>query len=290
MLLDGRCTMFFHDLATGEDRLKFTVIAELIRKKFDVYIPQMDLQKYDCIIRQEQEGKLRYFDIQIMANSTGMFDPLKMEKGRENLYYVFYAEQAKTFWVIPSLQLEVALMNRERTKLNNFGIELCVEKEGIFIPNPRYIRYENSFDLLKWKPDELVEPRRIFNERIQLISIKDRMVMSESHNAGIRVLRCRKEIKTLQGTILETLDQHKKFSIVNVSQKSVRIIAGPEKKLRNISFEKEIAPAYLALLDGRRLKLADIRVWSEFSTSFVSAILSNLSGVNHITRPIEIFI
>ena len=118
----------------------------------------VDDQQIDCVIRQERDGKLRYLDIQIKARSEncvpkdgGFFPAMAIRNPRENFYFIFYSEHAKTHWVMPSLDL-INEANRNKTGANagKYAIKFCnLIKIGLK-PRPRFAKYENAFDLLKW--------------------------------------------------------------------------------------------------------------------------------------------
>jgi len=76
---------------------------------------------------------------------------------RPNFFFIFYSEDADTYWVVPSLQL-VKEANRNKggkdgngrnkgkytIKLANFS-----KTKQRAVPRPRFRRYENNFDLLR---------------------------------------------------------------------------------------------------------------------------------------------
>lgn len=102
--------MDYRSSASFGKRQEFIAIAELLRRKFDVYLTLVDDQQIDCIIRQEKSGQLWYLDIQIKARSNdahngGLFAALEIRQPREHFYFIFYSEQAHTYWVIPSLRI-----------------------------------------------------------------------------------------------------------------------------------------------------------------------------------------
>ena len=99
----------FRSSASFGKRQEYIAIAELLRLGFDVYMTLVDDQQIDCIIRQEIEGHLRYLDIQIKARSkdcsidnAGRFAAMEIRSPHENFYYIFYSEQANTYWIVPS--------------------------------------------------------------------------------------------------------------------------------------------------------------------------------------------
>ena len=88
---------------------EYVAIAKLLELKLDVYVPIVDDKGIDCIIRR---GDNDYIEIQIKARSadcnpkeSGKFAGLKILEPRENYYFLFYSEKAKTYWIIPSLEL-----------------------------------------------------------------------------------------------------------------------------------------------------------------------------------------
>ncbi|KUK10378.1 MAG: Uncharacterized protein XD50_1349 [Clostridia bacterium 41_269] len=111
----------FRNTASFGKRQEYVVIAELLRRGFDVYQTLVDDQGIDCIIRQERGGELRYLDIQIKARSkecsskdVGRFAAMNIIDPRPNYFFIFYSEQTNTYWVVPSEDL-VKLAYRNKT-------------------------------------------------------------------------------------------------------------------------------------------------------------------------------
>jgi hypothetical protein len=146
----------FRDRAGFGKRQEFRAIAELLKLGFDVYLPLVDDQGIDCVVRREQGDKLYYWDIQIKARSTeikaanaGLFAALTIPKPRENYIFIFYAEQVDTCWVIPSLELvKLAFQNKGGKNARKYSIDLCHREGGKAVPDPRYRDYEDAFHLL----------------------------------------------------------------------------------------------------------------------------------------------
>jgi hypothetical protein len=139
-------------------RQEYVAIAELLRRDFDVYMTLVDDQQIDCIIRQEKDGKLRYLDIQIKARSNkciskdgGLFAAMTIRHPRENFFFIFYSEHANIHWVVPSLDLiREAIQNKQGKNAGKYQIKFCnLNRDGLK-PRPRFKKYENAFDLLKW--------------------------------------------------------------------------------------------------------------------------------------------
>lgn len=148
----------FRSTASFGKRQEYVVIAELLRRGFDVYQTLVDDQGIDCIIRQEREGELRYLDVQIKARSkdckprnAGRFAAMDIANPRPNYFFIFYSEQANTYWVVPSEEL-VRLARRNKTGRNEgrYTINFCnVRADGTVAPRPKFDRYKNNFSLLE---------------------------------------------------------------------------------------------------------------------------------------------
>lgn len=148
----------FRSSASFGKRQEFVAIAELLRRHFDVYLTLVDDQQIDCIIRQEKDGQLRYLDIQIKARSkdcnpknAGLFAAVEVRRPRENFYFIFYSEQANTYWIVPSTELIMeARINKSGANAGKYTINFCnVTKTGVS-PRPRFSPYQNAFYLLDW--------------------------------------------------------------------------------------------------------------------------------------------
>ena len=95
--------MSYRDSASFGRRQEYVVVAELLRRGFDVYTTLVDDQGIDCIIRLDEK---HYIDIQIKARSRkakqwNFFAAMTIEP-RDNYYFIFYLERNDTFWVMPS--------------------------------------------------------------------------------------------------------------------------------------------------------------------------------------------
>lgn len=148
----------FRSSAAFGKRQEFIAIAELLRRGHDVYLTLVDDQQIDCVIRQQKGNQIRYLDIQIKARSkdcaprnAGRFSAMKIPDPRENYHFIFYSEQADTYWILPSLQLvEEANQNKSGKNKGKYSINFCnFTREGV-TPRPRFRKYENAFDLLDW--------------------------------------------------------------------------------------------------------------------------------------------
>jgi hypothetical protein len=149
--------MTFRASASFGKRQEYIAVAELLRRGHDVYMTLVDDQQIDCIIRKEIEGAPNYLDIQIKARSkdcepgnSGRFSAMEIRKPRENFYFIFYSEQAKIYWIMPSLILiSEANQNKEGKNKGKYSINFCnVTIKGV-TPRPRFREYENAFHLLE---------------------------------------------------------------------------------------------------------------------------------------------
>jgi hypothetical protein len=155
--------MAFRSSASFGKRQEYVAVAELLRQGFDVYMTLVDDQQIDCVIRLEIDGQLRYLDIQIKARSkdcnprnAGTFAAMEVRHPRENFHFIFFSEQADTYWVIPSLDL-VREANRAKSGKNcgKYRIAFCLTaRSGEVRPRPRFEKYRDNFDSLKQMPGE----------------------------------------------------------------------------------------------------------------------------------------
>ncbi len=106
--------MKYRDSASFGKRQEYIVIAELLRRGFDVYATLVDDQGIDCIVRLN--GK-KYLDIQIKARSKvakqwNFFAAMSFIP-RQNYWFIFYTEMNNTFWILPSFDVStLSVMNK----------------------------------------------------------------------------------------------------------------------------------------------------------------------------------
>lgn len=151
--------MPYRDSASFGKRQEFVAIAELLRRGFDVYLTLVDDLQIDCVIRQEVDGQPVYLDVQIKARSlkankrnAGTFAAMDVRNPRKNFFFIFYSEQAGSYWVMPSLDL-VKEANRNKTGANKGKYRIVFtnhsQKTGEVRPRPRFDRYRNNFEMLR---------------------------------------------------------------------------------------------------------------------------------------------
>jgi len=147
--------MTFRNRASFGKRQEYVVIAEMLRQGQDVYMPLVDDQQIDCVIRRSDND---YVDVQIKARSkecipldAGRFAAMDISNPRERYFFIFYSEQANCYWVFPSLKLvQLASQNKKGSNVGKYHINLTgySEKRNEVYPNPKFDEYKNNFELL----------------------------------------------------------------------------------------------------------------------------------------------
>jgi hypothetical protein len=148
----------FWSSASFGKRQEYVAIAELLRRGFDVYQTLVDDKGIDCIVRHENNGELRYLDIQVKARSkdcsprnAGRFAGMEVPNPRPNYYFIFYSEHIDAYWEIPSLDLiSIASQNKKGKNKGKYSVNLSnLRATGAVVPSPRFDRYKNSFHLIE---------------------------------------------------------------------------------------------------------------------------------------------
>ena len=147
-------TTFRHRASFGK-RQEYIAIAELLKRGFDVYMPLVDDQHIDCIIRRDNND---YLDIQIKARSrdclpgdAGRFAAMEVPHPRKKYYFIFYSEQANCYWIFPSLKLiELASQNKKGKNAGKYHIHLTgySKRRNEVYPNSKFDEYKNNFKSL----------------------------------------------------------------------------------------------------------------------------------------------
>jgi hypothetical protein len=139
-------TASFRDTASFGKRQEFRVIAELLSRGFDVYIPLVDDIGIDCVLKIKDD---RYIDVQIKARSSKAktqyrFPGLKIN-AKPNYYFIFYFESRNEYWTIPTLELvNLCYCNKDKY---DFAIPKKIDEQK----RPELLRYinEKGFELLR---------------------------------------------------------------------------------------------------------------------------------------------
>jgi hypothetical protein len=154
----------YRDVASFGKRQEYFIVANLLKRNYDVYLTLVDDKQIDCIVRKGDK-KPRYVDIQIKARSkdcdpknAARFAGLKIENPRENYFFIFYSEQLEKIWVIPSLDIinEIGSINKKGKNKGKYNLNMAGysakkgEAIGDGITTKRYVKYEDAkgFELL----------------------------------------------------------------------------------------------------------------------------------------------
>ena len=143
--------MSHRDNASFGKRQEYSIVAELLKRNFDVYMTLIDDQGIDCVVRLSEKN---YLDIQIKARSkdvkyhhrfAGMrFDP------RVNLYFIFYTEKDNKFWVIPSQDLApMCQLNKSGKNAGKRTLDLPSRDDGEKAGRFRRFEGDNGFNVLR---------------------------------------------------------------------------------------------------------------------------------------------
>ena len=135
--------MSYRDTASFGKRQEFIVIAELLRRGFDVYLTLVDNQGIDCIIRKNENC---YIDVQIKARSRGakegdLFAGMSITP-RKNYFFIFYTEEDNSFWIIPSHEVvNFGSINKSGKNKGKISLKLPKNKNS-----PRFKQFQKYKD------------------------------------------------------------------------------------------------------------------------------------------------
>jgi len=143
--------MSYRDSASFGKRQEYVVIAELLKRGFDVYMTLVDDQGIDCIIRKDENT---YIDIQIKARSEtakqwNSFAAMNITP-KDNYYFIFYLEKNNTFWVIPSNEVvKLAVANKKGKHVDKYS--LTIPKSATTDKAKKFLIYKDEvgFQLLR---------------------------------------------------------------------------------------------------------------------------------------------
>lgn len=146
--------LFRHRASFGK-RQEYIAIAELLRRGYDVYMPLVDDQHIDCVIRR---GDHDYVDVQIKARSkdclprdAGRFAAMEIPNPRERYFFLFYCEQIDAYWVFPSTDLvALASQNKQGKNAGKYHVVLTgySQKQGGVYAKPQFSNYLDNFTIL----------------------------------------------------------------------------------------------------------------------------------------------
>ena len=141
--------------ASGK-RLAFAVVAELLRRGFEVYLPALDEGGSDCILRLEGQAGPCWLELRIETRTAdaspakaALFAGLEIPDPRPDLAFIFYAALVDTYWVVPSLELvELARQYKRGKNKGKYTINFCHVQAGHPVPDPQYAAYQDAFHRL----------------------------------------------------------------------------------------------------------------------------------------------
>jgi len=141
----------YRDTASFGRRQEYSVIAELLKRDFDVYMTLVDDQGIDCVIRLNDK---RYLDIQIKARSKeakqwNFFAAMSFGV-RDNFYFIFYTEKNNNFWVIPSKDVKtLGIENKSGKNAGKISLSLPKTESGDKASNFDKYKNEKGFAALR---------------------------------------------------------------------------------------------------------------------------------------------
>lgn len=149
----------FRRSASFGKRQELIAIAELLKRGFDVYIPLVDDQQIDLVIRKTVDRRPIYIEIQIKARSkdcepcdAGRFAAMEIINPRKNYFFIFYSERLDKYWIIPSEELvKIASQNKKGENIGKYHINLTGyrKKSKKVYPLPKFKKWENNFEILE---------------------------------------------------------------------------------------------------------------------------------------------
>lgn len=143
--------MSYRNTASFGKRQEYIVIAELLKRNFDVYMTLVDDRGIDCVVRLNSK---KYLDIQIKARSKtaknwSTFAAMKFVP-KNNCFFIFYIEKNKTYWIIPSKEL-VKHSYINKTGKNKGKMRADMPRSETTAKGKLFSKYkdENGFKLLR---------------------------------------------------------------------------------------------------------------------------------------------
>jgi hypothetical protein len=143
--------MKYRDTASFGKRQEYSVIAELLKRGFDVYMTLVDDQGIDCVLRLDDK---KYLDVQIKARSKeakqwNFFAAMSFDV-RNNFYFIFYTEKNNNLWVIPSKDVkELGIENKSGKNAGKISLTLPKTESGGKASKFEKYKNENGFALLR---------------------------------------------------------------------------------------------------------------------------------------------
>jgi len=146
---------FRHAAAFGK-RIEYWIIGKMLKEGLDVYIPMVDDDAIDAVIRRKNET---FITVQIKARAeevhfgnAALFAAIPHEP-RKNYWFIFYSERMDKMWIMTSEEyIKESRQNKTGKNKGKRSIKLNAKntKEMSEHCKPRFEKYlETSFDRLK---------------------------------------------------------------------------------------------------------------------------------------------
>lgn len=135
----------FRNSASFGKRIEYWIIGLLLKQGFDVFVPMVDDDGIDAILRHPNGRKV---DLQIKARSgavgfgdAALFSALSHPEVRADYYFVFYAERMDMMWLVSSADfIDLSVQNKTGKNVglrslwfNGKSTKTCLEH-----PKPRF--------------------------------------------------------------------------------------------------------------------------------------------------------
>ena len=141
---------FRHSAGFGK-RMEYYVVGLMLKEGLDVYMPLVDDNAIDCIIRKPDGS---FIEVQIKARSSSVKQGdgalfAAIEHGeRENYWFVFYSERLDKFWIMSSHDfMKEAVTNRTGNDIGKRSIWFNgnrtdpTTRQKVEYAKPRYDKY-----------------------------------------------------------------------------------------------------------------------------------------------------
>lgn len=156
----------FRSKASFGKRIEYHFISKLLLAGFDVYIPLVDDDGIDAIIKIDTGEGEQFVKVQIKARSDeGMdarykeqncafFPAIKHDKVRENYWFIFYSEHLKKTWMLTSAEfIQEAEVVKSGEHQGLRGIRFTKLLNKVAVPNEKYNEYlvDEQYDFVRLK-------------------------------------------------------------------------------------------------------------------------------------------
>jgi len=146
---------FRHSAGFGK-RIEYWIIGKMLKEGLDVYIPMVDDDVIDAVIRRKNES---FTTVQIKARSkevvfgdAALFAAIPHEP-RKNYWFIFYSERMDKMWIMTSEEfIKESVQNKTGNNKGKRSIWFNGKKTKEMSEHckPQFEKYlETSFDRLK---------------------------------------------------------------------------------------------------------------------------------------------